>query len=262
MSKLKIIRTWWGNYKDKWKDVPKVPLYDNEIVYVWGEDNLDKLKKRGYDCILIEETGLFNNHWEIYGKKLIALDKALKHWGEVLLLDWDCFLSKPLDNNFYKMLSKKETQVPLYAHYKEPMFALLEAIPDNHPILQTDESYFHLIDSLSTIENQIQHYHWKWGEGLIIPNFGCVYSRDQNFGADLIKIAKENNIKGLVEEFAMWKYANCDMEEYINKYHPEYVLGVSDEKLQKLDFTISNLQKKFNTFIKSKLKTNLYYEHI
>ena len=36
MSKIKIIRTWWGDYKDKWADVPKIPLYDNEIVYVWG----------------------------------------------------------------------------------------------------------------------------------------------------------------------------------------------------------------------------------
>ena len=28
----------------------------------------------------------------VYGKKLQALDIALKHWGEVLMLDWDCFI--------------------------------------------------------------------------------------------------------------------------------------------------------------------------
>ena len=260
MSKLKIIRTWWGNYKDKWEDIPKVPLYDNEIVYVWGEINKEMLEERGYTCILMEDNYFLGN--KVYGKKLQVLDLALKEFGEVLMLDWDCFLGKPLDDNFYEMLSKKETQVPLYAHYKYPMLALLESIPDDHPILQTDESYFHLIDNLSTLESQIQNYHWKWKEGLIIPNFGCVYSRDKNLGEELIKIAINNDIKGLVEEFAMWKYANCSMEEYINQFHPEYVLGVSDKKIIEQKYNIQIIQFKFNTFIKSKLKTNLYYEHI
>ena len=52
---------------------------------------------------------------------------------------------KPLDKDFYNLLRQKETQIPLYAHYKEPMFALLEAIPDHHPILHYDETYFSLI---------------------------------------------------------------------------------------------------------------------
>ena len=263
MSNIKIIRTWWGNELDKWADVPSLPLYDNEIVYVWGKDNLDKLEERGYDCILMEETGLFNNYWEIYGKKLIVLDKALKHWGEVLLLDWDCLILKPLDKEFYNLLKQKVTQVPLYGHYKEPMFALLDAIPDDHPILQTDETYFNLIDNLSTLEREIQHYHWKWDDALVIPNFGCVYSRDENFGADLIKIAKENNIKGLVEEFAMWKYANCSLEEYINEYQPDYVLGVSDERLKQDDTKdINKIQTEFNKYIKNKINYKPYLEHV
>jgi hypothetical protein len=81
-------------------------------------------------------------------------------------------------------------------------------------------------------------------------------------GEELIKIAINNDIKGLVEEFAMWKYANCSMEEYINQFHPEYVLGVSDKKIIEQKYNIQIIQFKFNTFIKSKLKTNLYYEHI
>ena len=168
----------------------------------------------------------------------------------------------PLDEEFYNLLKEKETQVPLYAHYKEPMFALLEAIPDDHPILQTDETYFELIDQLSTLENQIQHYHWKWDDALVIPNFGCVYSRDENFGADLIKIAKENNIKGLVEEFAMWKYANCSMEEYIKRFHPSYVLGVSDDKVKDRDSTIQEIQLFFNDYIKEKINFKHYLDHV
>ena len=198
----------------------------------------------------------------VYGKKLQALDIALKHWGEVLMLDWDCFISKPLDLIFRQLLNSKPIQVPLYAHYKEPMFALLSAIPDNHPILQTDENYSRIINELSTLENQIPHYHWKWGEGLIIPNFGCVYSRDKNFGADLIKIVEENNIKGLVEEFAMWKYANCSMEEYIEQFQPNYVLGVADSKLIQQEFNIQIIQKQFNDYLKSQINFKPYLEHV
>ena len=169
---------------------------------------------------------------------------------------------KNADKDFYNLLRQKETQIPLYAHYKEPMFALLEAIPDNHPILHYDETYFSLIDDLSTLESQIQHYHWVWQDALIIPNFGCVYSRDINLGKDLLKIVKENDIKGLVEEFAMWKYANCSQEEYIKEYQPDYILGVSDEELKYQNYTISLTQKRFNEYIKNKINYKPYLEHV
>jgi hypothetical protein len=114
MSKLKFIRTWWGDQQDKWLEVPKIPLIssENEIVYVWGKENLNKFKERGYNCVLMEEDEF--NGKSIYGKKLTVLNKALKEWGEVLMLDWDCYLSLPLDDNFYTMLSKKPIQVPLH----------------------------------------------------------------------------------------------------------------------------------------------------
>ena len=260
MSNIKIIRTWWGNDSDKWEDIPKVPLYSNEVVYVWGDKNKEKLEARGYVCISMGDVGFSGNN--VYGKKLQVLDIALKHWGEVLMLDWDCFILKPLDEDFYNLLRQKETQIPLYAHYKEPMFALLEAIPDNHPILHYDETYFSLIDDLSTLESQIQHYHWVWQDALIIPNFGCVYSRNKDLGKDLLKIVKENDIKGLVEEFAMWKYANCSLEKYINEYQPDYVLGVSDEELKYQNYTISLTQKRFNKYIKNKINYKPYLEHV
>ena len=259
-SKIKIIRTWWGDHQDKWVDIPKIPLYDNEVVYVWGEKNKEKLEERGYACIAMGDNNFSGSN--VYGKKLQALDIALKHWGEVLMLDWDCFISKPLDLTFRQLLNSKPIQVPLYAHYKEPMFALLSAIPDNHPILQTDETYSRIINELSTLENQIPYYHWKWNDALVIPNFGCVYSRDKNFGADLIKIAQENNIKGLVEEFAMWKYANCSMEEYIKQFQPNYVLGVADSKLIQQEFNIQIIQKQFNDYLKSQINFKPYLEHV
>jgi len=147
---------------------------------------------------------------------------------------------------------------------KEVKKALLEAIPQNHPLRQKKESYDHLIDNLNLIESQIHHYHWKWDDGLVIPNFGCVYSRDKNLGKDLIKIAQENNIQGLVEEFAMWKYANCTLEEYISKFLPNYVLGVSDSKLddEKFNFNIHKIQRKFNKYLKSQINYKIFLEHV
>jgi len=260
MSNIKIIRTWWGNDSDKWEDIPIKPLYNNEIVYVWGDENKEELESRGYACIAMGDNNYSGNN--VYGRKLQVLDIALKHWGEVLMLDWDCLILKPLDKDFYNLLRQKETQIPLYAHYKEPMFALLEAIPDHHPILHYDETYFNLIDDLSTLESQIQHYHWVWQDALIIPNFGCVYSRNKDLGKDLLKIVEENDIKGLVEEFAMWKYANCSLEEYINEYQPDYVLGVSDEELKYQNYTISVTQKRFNKYIKNKINYKPYLEHV
>ena len=60
----------------------------------------------------------------------------------------------------------------------------------------------------------------------------------------------------------MWKYANCSMEEYINKYHPNYVLGVSDKIILEQKYNIQIIQSKLNEYLKTKLKLNLYYEHL
>ena len=52
-----------------------------------------------------------------------------------------------------------------------------------------------------------------------------------------------------------------ETDPYIEKYHPTCLLGVSDEVVN--DKTrIGKIQGKFNNYIKSNLKMNLYYEHI
>ena len=262
MSNLKIIRTWWGNHQNKMVEIPRSPIFNNEIVYVWGEDNLIKIRKKGYDCVLVEEDGLFNHESNVYGKKLQALDMGLKDFGEVLMLDWDCHLGKPFDDDFYYMLSQKPTQVPLYAHYKEPFVSLLEAIPDEHPVLQHEDSFKHLIKNLELIDYEVPKYHWKFEDSFIIPNFGCVYSRDKNYGNDLIKIAKKYNIKGLVEELSMWKYANCSLKEYIKQFQPNYVLGVSDSKLIEQKHPIQIIQRQFNNYLKTQINYKPYLEHV
>ena len=60
----------------------------------------------------------------------------------------------------------------------------------------------------------------------------------------------------------MWKYANCTLEEYIKQYHPDYVLGISDDKLKDQEYSISIIQKEFNKEIKNKINLKQYFNHV
>ena len=60
----------------------------------------------------------------------------------------------------------------------------------------------------------------------------------------------------------MWKYANCNMKEYIELFHPDYVLGVSDDKLKSREYTILEIQLFFNNYIKEQINYKPYLEHV
>ena len=60
----------------------------------------------------------------------------------------------------------------------------------------------------------------------------------------------------------MWKYANCTLEKYIEQYHPDYVLGVSDDRLKDQEYNISIVQKEFNKEIKNKINLKQYFNHV
>mgnify|MGYP003630608914 FL=1 len=260
-NNIKIIRSWWGDFADKFKEIPKFPLYPGqEIVYVWGKDNFKLLSRRGYICYLMKDDDYDLDN--IYGKKLLVLDKALQDWGEVLMLDWDCYILKPLDKHFYNSLQSKPIQIPLYAHHKDSKRSLIETIPTDHPLNNIKEYSEHIYTTIDNLDKELPKYSWEWNDGLIIPNFGCVYSRDINFGKELIKITKQYNVKGLVEEFATWIYVNCSMEEYVKNYLPTYVLGVSEIKIVNQQFDIEIIQQEFNNHIKSLINYKPYLEHV
>ena len=194
MSTIKIIRSLWGYRDHTYNEIPPVSTHPNEIVYVWGRENETMLKERGFETRYVEEeTSPFAYEVLelIYERKLIALDLALKEFGEVIMLDWD----------------------------------------------------------------------WKWENGLVSPNFGFVYSRDITLGEKLIKIAVDNNIEGCVEEHATFLYADCTLDEYIKTYQPTCTYGVSNRAL-KNGSKVSKLQKKFNDYMDTQLKMDLYCEHI
>ena len=92
---MKIIRVLWGDKINH--EIPPFPLLENEVVYVWGEKNNQMLLDRGWKTRLLS-SHTFEGEFNGFGKKIFALNQALEEFNEVLLLDWDCYLLKPLDD--------------------------------------------------------------------------------------------------------------------------------------------------------------------
>jgi len=262
-SNIHIIRSLWGFRDHTYKEIPPMPLHSNEVVYVWGKENEAMLKKRGFETRYVEEETspfAYDVLELIYERKLIALDLALKEFGEVIMLDWDCHILKPLDNNFLHELRKKPVQVPLYAQHEDCYNALYEAMPKNHPTLN-DSISDKIENHLRIITKGFLKWNWKWEEGLISPNFSFVYSNDITLGKKLIDIAIRDKMEGCVEEHAMLVYADCSLDEYIEKHHPTCLFGVSNSILD-TETKVGLIQSKFNNYINNKLKMKIYYEHI
>jgi len=59
----------------------------------------------------------------------------------------------------------------------------------------------------------------------------------------------------------MLLYANCSLEEYIDRYQPTYVQGVSDDRTDHY-FKISKIQRKLNKYINNKIDMDIYFKHI
>jgi len=253
-TKVKIIRTYWGDTQKLKREIPPQPIYTNQIVFVWGEENNQFLKKRGFDTILMSDEipNEYNSYEGQFYRKLLALDLSLKMFGEVILLDWDCYILRELDDNFYNYLKEKPTQCPLYGQYKNVKYSWVEATP---PKNKDEEKW------VDVCESKFIKYSWKLDSILVSPNFGFVYSRDIELGKKLIEISNNNKLDGCIEEHAMFIYADCSLEEYIEKYHPFFIKGVcTDYKSD--NFLSTQSQKYFNSYIDDFIEFDTYLHHI
>lgn len=253
-TEVKIVRALWGEDGKSLREVPIVPTIKNQIVYVWGAENNEELRRRGYDTVLMDNAG-FDEPSKLYGRKLIALDLALKEFGEVILLDWDCHILRPLDDKFYGYLDSRPVQCPLYAQHKHTSEALREIFSIIGDVSEELEIY------TKTMEEEFTKYSWGLDDALVTPNFSFVYSRDKKLGEDLIQIAIDNDLIGCIEEHAMWLYCKCSLDDYVKKYQPVFVQGVSDDRTDH-EFMISKVQRKVNKFISEKIPMDLYLKHI
>ena len=192
--KIKIIRVLWGGNVNH--EIPRMPLYpEQEIVYCFDYESFWFIQDLGYEAKLVKDTKFDGKKgYNKFGRKLQALDLALQEFGEVLLLDWDCFILKPFDKNFYNSLKEKPIQIPLYIQHKDTKNAVLEMlVKDQSPSL---------LRELEDLEVGMNKYGWEWEEGVIAPNFGFVYCRDKSFGKKLVDIALEHDLNSVVDEFA------------------------------------------------------------
>lgn len=224
---MKIIRTVWGNLEHTIREVSNKSKFDNEIVYVWGKDNNEYLMSIGYSTHLMSVNSYddsdqkYSTQLYKYMHKLFAIEHADNAYPEYILIDWDTNLLKNIDDNFIKLLRSRGTiQCPLYA------------LPDNFIDIINRENLSDEMQEYFYIQHELlQKYSWKLDNLKVIPNFSFFYSRGAMIGKELIEIAINNNISTNIEEFALFEWANCNLEKWINEYEPLVTVGQESDSL-------------------------------
>jgi hypothetical protein len=248
---IKIVRVVWGMNPNLF-EIPTVPLFEDETVLVWGVSNLNFVKKLGYTAILISENysdPVYSTPLKHFGNKLLALRIADLLFDEYLFLDWDITLAKPIDNNFYETIrAGNDIQCPIYGYSKdyEKEFRL------------TSELSFDLSLFIERQVIEMNKYNWKYKEHLLVPCFCFFYSRNNTIISDLINITEEHDIVTCIEEFALWYYLNCSLNEYINIYEPRVLRG--KENKQTLD-CMSNTISIINEYVSNIVDKDIYLLH-
>lgn len=266
--KVPIVRAFWGVTDYSRREIFQCPIFSNETVFVWGNENNDLFKSRGFNTVLMSEfptDPAYSTVETQYYHKLKVLVEAEKYFNEFILLDWDSFLCRPIDDNFYNRLrTGNEVQVPLYAYPNEDGIGLIKRMKHSH-----NERYnIQISDDLAFFfkgqESQLRKYSWQLDDMLISPNFNFCYTRRPGFGAELIEVAKSLDIKYCVEENAMFKWADCNLEEYARKFEPSVVQGTSDDTRTLLaDWNYeTDAVYKFNRYIEQLYPKSLYFKHI
>jgi hypothetical protein len=239
---VKVIRSLWGDINQFIGEIPKEPKY-NEMVYVWGIENNNYLKKCGYDTTLINETNI-GDVTKHYIHKLESFVVAEKMYGEFLFLDWDIKELKPLDNGFYDELKTHEFSASLYGYPKE--FTNLKGLVDDW----TDKQI-----------NLMDKHCWFHDDTYILPNAGFVYSNRRGFGEDLIKIVENYQIETLIEEFAIQIYSNMSLNDYILTHESKVINGRPEWYSVNVNGIDIDSPKRINNYVTTLIQKNLYLIH-
>ena len=251
MNKIKIVRTIWGTLEHTLNEVANKEKFSNEVVMVWGTKNEEYMKSLGYETILMnenqEEPGWEHPNTK-YNHKIKAVKLADSLFGEFLLLDWDTFLEKPLDDNFTNLLRQKsDIQCTLYSIPK----VFYDTLFSKFTLDEKMTSFF------KNQQRLIETYSWGFKDSYVFPNFSFFYSNNANIGEKLETIIVSNNIITNVEEFALFKYVNCGLDEYIQKYEPVVSIGQRTDSLEEVQLSLDNL----NSYIRESIDKNLYFYH-
>lgn len=259
---MKIVRTFWGDLHSmgtRYTDQIKEALQDNlgEIVYVWGRENYNYISQLGYECKLISEEpydySIASNHtfWDYKSliHKLKCIDIAVKEYGEIIFIDWDCQKLRSLDSDFYQTLSNgNEFQVPLYVYPKHALGWLVEKTKQ-----ETTNGFF------IKLTEMMQLHSYEFGTNYVIPNTGFIYCRNSEVTERLLELCDIHNLESVPDEFAVMCYAKelgYNLDSYIQNIEPKAIAG----KLHSEEWWI-NEQAMLDSYIRSKIDKNLYFKH-
>ena len=237
---IKIIRALWGNFDFYKKEIPSCPIY-NETVYVWGNQNLNKLNELGYDTIFMGEDVDKSSH--TFHLKLEALVKGQTDFDEIIFMDWDIKQIKEFDDVFYTQLREKEFSMPTYSYPIEFLNLKLE------------------YKWVNSIIDDFKKYGWRYNAHIVIPNAGFIYSNKSKIPYELNRISKEKKISTLTEEFSMWNFANCSLIDYIVKYEPKCIYGRPTDTIFELENIKNKSEIELHTLINSLMDKNIYLIH-
>lgn len=239
---VKVIRALWGDINQFIDEIPKEPKYD-EMVYVWGVENNEYLKKCGYSTTLINVTNI-ENITKHYIHKLESFVEAEKMYDEFLFLDWDVKELKPLDDTFFNEVKSQEFSASLYGYPKE-FLTLKNKVND-----WTDKQ----------IDLMTKHC-WFTDDVFMLPNAGFVYSKKKGFSNELIRIVKDYQLETLIEEFAIQIYSNMSLNDYILKHESKVINGRPEWYSVNVNGVDIDSPKRVNNYVTSLIEKDLYLIH-
>jgi hypothetical protein len=259
---MKIIRTFWGDVNsmgNRYTDQITEAIGDNlnEIVYIWGIDNFNYISNLGFDCKLVSDEpydySIASNHtlWDYRSliHKLKCIDMAVKDYGEIVFVDWDCRKLKDLDSEFYEILSNgNELQVPLYAYPKPALKWLIDKTKND-----STNGFFVKLNEF------IQLYSYEFENNYIIPNTGFVYCRNGDITEKLLELCDIYKLESVPDEFAVMVYSKelgFSLNEYILNIEPNVIIGKQHQE----EFWIKE-QNTFDEYISCMINKNIYFKH-
>jgi len=198
-----FIRCVWGIYDNSHRITARRQKIDADIqrikankfnepfkVYVYGEDNFNRIQKEGFDCFMVDK---YPNPFDLikhqYRHKLELIKYAMEVDGydELVYMDWDCVPVKKLPVNFWEECAKKsEIQACFQQYFRKKCF-------------------------------------WRKNSDFRkVLNGGFVYLRDKNIPSEVIKIwetMKQDNDEPAWTRFADDKIGGwTTTEESMKKY--------------------------------------------
>lgn len=253
---MKFIRIFWGDVKRYKRQILNCHRV-NEVVYVFGKDNQEFFVDKGFETVLLSDDSYdisiasdhtFKDHSSLI-HKLVALDAAVKKYGEVIFLDWDCYKVRDIDDNFFTFLKEGNAfQVPLYVYPKTELTKLCESD------LDTEYGGF-----FNKLKSYLDNLSYEFRDSYVIPNTGFIYCRSSDISSKLVTLAKDNKLETVPDELAvMLMFKDLTLNEYIHKVEPNVIFG----KHHQTNSDWNECQLQLNDYISNQIRKQIYFHHV